>query len=74
MNWVVAYITGLTTSVVVTNALCLLFNSLNKTIAYVSLLVGFIVFLFVVIRYSEIPFGFEKKDFNFWSLFTIFML
>lgn len=70
MKWLVAYLTGIATSVISGVFLGFFFNGLNKEMAYISLTIGLLVAI-LVIRNAKFSSGLEKKDFSFWSVFTI---
>ena len=71
MKWVVAYLCGLTCSVVSAFFLAFPFGGVNKIIAFVSLILGITVAILVIFKYPNLNSGIQKSKLGFWSWFTI---
>ena len=71
MKWLVAYVSGIASSVIMAVCLGFLFNGLHKNTAFTSLTAGLMVAIFIVVKYSNLSSGVQKKDLGFWSWATI---
>lgn len=71
MKWIVAYLCGLTVSVISAFFLAFPFSGVNKIIALVSLIIGIGTGIFILLKYSYLNSGIQIKEFGFWSWFTV---
>lgn len=71
MKWIVAYVCFIAVSVVSAVVQALIFKSLNKEIAIVSLTIGIFIAIYILLQKNQFLSGLEKKDFGFWSIISI---
>ena len=71
MKWAVAYLSGISSSVLTAVILAAFLGGLNKLVSFSSILAGLICAVFIIIKYPKLSGDLAKKDFGFWSYATI---